>query len=135
MAHDYGVAVVVTNHVTTRIDRPSSSSSSDGGGGGGGYGGSSSSRVVPALGELWGHCVANRVILSPVEYEVDERGAAARPAGVLVWDRVCAFTLSKSASRPPGDGRYRLCAEGLRDVRDAGAAMGHGQKRGIEEVS
>lgn len=129
VAHDRGVAVVVTNHVTTRIDRPSSDSSGSSSSSG------SSGRVVPALGELWSHCVANRVMLSPLEFEVEDRGASTRPGGVQVWNRVCAFVLSKSASRPPGEGRYRLCGDGMRDVSDGGTAMGQGQKRGADEIS
>ena len=114
LAHDHEVAVVVTNHVTTRVDRDSggiggnSSSSS----------GSSSSRIVPALGELWSHCVTNRVMLQPVELEecagLDSEGRG--QGGVSTWDRVCACALVKSPSRPLTGGRYRLCALGVRDV-------------------
>lgn len=45
----YKVAVVVTNHVTTKIDIDEQ--------------GSKVGRVVPALGDHWAHCITNRVIL------------------------------------------------------------------------
>jgi len=47
IAHEYNVAVVLINHVTTHFDPVSGSSA-----------------IVPALGVFWHHCVTNRIMLS-----------------------------------------------------------------------
>lgn len=48
-AFTYKLAVVVTNHVTTRIDSDES--------------GTKIGRTVPALGDHWAHCITNRIVL------------------------------------------------------------------------
>jgi RecA/RadA recombinase len=60
LASQYGVAVVVSNQMTTRIG---SNGGGDGGGGGGGGGGADGSSLVPALGESWSHAITNRLEL------------------------------------------------------------------------
>ena len=45
LAYEHRLAVVLTNHVTTRVNAVGSG------------------RVLPALGEHWSHCVTNRVLL------------------------------------------------------------------------
>lgn len=75
LAYEYKLAVVLINHVTTKIVKGGgeggggSSRLSFGGGGDEERGGSNvnfvdgSKRLVPALGEQWAHCVTNRVLL------------------------------------------------------------------------
>jgi len=56
LAYDHHLAIVFVNHVTTRFEKapdgPGSRSAS-----------TSSQRLIPALGELWSHCITNRVML------------------------------------------------------------------------
>ena len=118
-AASYNVAVVVINHMTTRISesgdddgggRGGGGGGSDGGGGeGGGGGGSgggdgwgSGSRLVPALGETWAHACTNRVIL---RWE----------SGVRIAQLV------KSPSRRPGEVSYAVTPDGIRGCKPASA--------------
>ena len=56
LADKSGLAVVVTNHVTTRLNR-------NDGGSGNGRGGDGDAYLAPALGEAWSHAATNRVEL------------------------------------------------------------------------
>lgn len=94
-------------------------------------GASSSGRIVPALGELWSHCVTNRVMLQPLEYDDPKGGGGGRGGhdggygmGIQVWDKVCSCALVKSPSRPLQGGQYKLCGDGIRDVGTAVSVAG-----------
>ena len=86
---------------------------------------------MPALGELWSHCVTNRVMLQPLEYDDPSASSggggshdSGNGVGVQVWDKVCSCALVKSPSRPLQGGQYKLCGAGIRDVATAASAAG-----------
>ena len=89
-AFTHNTAVVVTNHMTTKIDRSSSSS------------------TVPALGELWFHSVTNRVIL---KWRVDKTVHESEDERIAV--------LVKSSYRPCAEASYIVCEQGIRDFKIA----------------
>lgn len=60
IANTFKLAVVCMNHVTTRIINQNSPNSIE----------NSYTRLVPALGDLWSHCVANRIMLHWMKNEV-----------------------------------------------------------------
>ncbi|GFR44380.1 hypothetical protein Agub_g5598, partial [Astrephomene gubernaculifera] len=80
-AQEYGVAVVLMNQVTTKV--------LEGGG----------AKLVPALGESWGHAATTRVMLHWGASD-NERHAA----------------LFKSPHLPPGDVAFAVTAEGIRGL-------------------
>ena len=86
LAYDHDLAVVSINHITTRV----SASSASGG----------ASRIVPALGEQWSHCIANRVM--------------------MFWqgNQIRTACLIKSASRPQGLAQFTINQYGVRDVQN-----------------
>ena len=89
-AFDHHVAVVVTNHMTTKVDRGSMSS------------------ITPALGEMWFHAITNRVCLKwrsdgTLHDSFDERVA------VLV----------KSSYRPCAEASYMVTQHGVRDFKES----------------
>ncbi|GLC45214.1 DNA repair protein rad51c [Pleodorina starrii] len=89
-AQTYGVAVVLMNQVTTKVLE-------DG-----------SSKLVPALGESWGHAASTRVMLHWGSHD-NERHAQ----------------LFKSPHLPPGDVAFAVTADGVRGLpRTARAAAG-----------
>jgi len=98
IAHDHSVAVVLINHITTRIDRDLDT-------------GQNISRLIPALGEQWSHCVTNRVMM---QYGRDGQREA---------------TLIKSPFRPVGTATYRICEQGVR-----GLLIDKNRKRSITET-
>jgi RAD51-like protein 2 len=101
LARSRGIAVVLTNQVTTRLG---------GGGGGGGEGGGGGasgvtpppSRLVPALGPAWAHVPSTRVLL--------HWGAGGRRLATLV----------KSPSLPGGCAEYEVTPDGVRGVSGGG---------------
>lgn len=91
------IAVVVINQMTTKIEKSLI------------QGHTVQSTVVPALGEVWFHSVANRIILSwrrdvhsLFDYENDEERVA---------------TLVKSSYRPSGEAVYVINEYGVRDYK------------------
>lgn len=87
-AFTHNTAIVLTNHMTTKIDKGTSSS------------------TVPALGELWFHSVTNRLILKwrtekAMHESCDERVAL----------------LVKSSYRPCAEASYIVCELGVRDYK------------------
>jgi RecA/RadA recombinase len=111
LARSRGVAVVLTNQVTTRVTGGEGASSPSS---------PSSSRLVPALGAAWAHVPATRVLLH--------------------WGRggKRLATLVKSPSLPGGSAEYRVGLEGVRGVAvvaaaAAAAVAGGGGKRGRED--
>ncbi|KAG2436443.1 hypothetical protein HXX76_006746 [Chlamydomonas incerta] len=80
LAQTYGVAVVLMNQVTTKV--------LEGGG----------SKLVPALGESWGHAASTRVMLT--------------------WgpDNERHAQLIKSPHLPPGDAAFAVTADGVRGL-------------------
>ena len=81
--------MLLTNHVTTRLEH-----SVDAIGGG-----LRTSRIVPALGEYWSHCITNRILL---EWSQETEG-------------VRRATLVKSPSRPMLSADYVIKPAGVRD--------------------
>eukprot|EP00128_Syssomonas_multiformis_P014588 Colp12_sorted_trinity150504_noHs@29739 len=89
LAATYNCAVVLTNQMTTKLDGPANRS-----------------RLVPALGESWGHASTNRVL--------------------LYWNqgRRCA-TLFKSPNLQASTVEYAVELEGVRSVSDGHADAGY----------
>lgn len=100
LAFDHNLAVVTINHITTRVTSGASGNNS------GSSGGVSTSRIVPALGEQWSHCVANRVM--------------------MFWQQNSVRTacLIKSPSRPQGVAQFTINKHGIRDAVVLGAPGG-----------
>ncbi|KXZ49172.1 hypothetical protein GPECTOR_23g99 [Gonium pectorale] len=89
-AQNFGVAVVLMNQVTTKV--------LDNG----------TSKLVPALGESWGHAASTRVML--------HWGAADNQRHAMLF---------KSPHLPPGDAAYAVTADGIRGLpRGSRAATG-----------
>ena len=84
LAFDKSLAVVTINHITTRVT---------------GQG----TKIIPALGEQWSHCIANRVMM--FWQQNDTRTAC----------------LIKAPSRPQGFVQYAVTPQGIRDC-SVGAA-------------
>jgi RAD51-like protein 2 len=61
LAHEFHVAVAVTNHMTTKIDSGATTTMDLSNFG---SGSSAVSTVIPALGDVWSHCITNRILLS-----------------------------------------------------------------------
>ena len=78
LAFDHNVAVVSVNHITTRMLN-------------------NTTRIYPALGEQWTHCIANRVM--------------------MFWQQnyIRTACLVKSPSRPQGIAQYTINQLGIRD--------------------
>jgi RAD51-like protein 2 len=94
LAFDHSLAVVSINHITTRVSS------------GGAPGSGSVSRIVPALGEQWSHCIANRVM--------------------MFWQqsRIRTACLVKSPSRPQGVAQFTINKKGIRDETGVGVGVG-----------
>ena len=107
LARSRGIAVVLTNQVTTRIGGAAGGGENEGGP-------SSTSRLVPALGAAWAHVPATRLLL--------HFGKGGKRLATLV----------KSPSLPGGSAEYAVLAEGVRGVVAAGAGGGGPGKRGRE---
>jgi RAD51-like protein 2 len=118
IAYDHGIAVVVTNHVTTRIDsrQPavatgmleeeyvnSSPRLGDNA--------SSSVSISPALGEQWSHCVTNRIML--------EWAPLTNSSGNDYHAGIRHATVLKSPGWPMASAEYDICSAGLRDPATA----------------
>lgn len=105
LAFTHRLAVVLTNHVTNRF--------------GSGPPGTNDEprmavlqRITPALGEMWSHCVTNRVML---HWEANAGGSAdayADHEGTSI--RVA--TLVKSPGMPTAAAPYRVTKKGIRDT-------------------
>ena len=65
--------------------------------------GNNNTIIVPALGESWAHSMANRLLLSSSSSNTNDNE-----------ERSCRLT--KSAHRPAGVARFRICQAGIRDV-------------------
>lgn len=93
LAFERDVAVVVTNHVTTRnssaLSSPSMRSSS------------LNKIIVPALGEQWSHCITNRLQLQWSDRDGVRTNSAA---------------LTKCPGRPLSSADFAICSAGIRDV-------------------
>jgi len=89
LAFDHSLAVVSINHITTRVTSGA---------------GAGSSRIVPALGEQWSHCIANRVM--------------------MFWQQgnVRTACLVKSASRPQAVAQFTINKNGIRDAAPPGSS-------------
>jgi hypothetical protein len=86
VAHQHHVAMVVTNHVTTRLSRRDVSSNNTT---------TTNSTLAPALGEAWGHAATSRV--------------------VLFWEGVVRWAyLYKSPYLPQAGAPYYVTPEGVR---------------------
>lgn len=87
IASKYDIAVVAVNHVTTRVET------------------SSTSKIVPALGEQWSHCITNRLMLTwETGHNYDEeKDKLARMA-----------TLVKSPARPSKSCFFDITEQGIR---------------------
>lgn len=122
IAFESNVAIVLTNHVTTRVSSAQSQmvigTSSDGQ-----IATPTQSAVVPALGDLWSHCVTNRIILhyngqdqfrsesDTVRYRREERGRHSTLGLVRVAEIV------KSPCWPLGNAIFTVCKAGIRDFK------------------
>ena len=113
LAFEFNLAVVVTNHITTRFDRATTGGGSSGGGGGGGGGGSGSgaSYHVPALGEQWSHCITNRIMLG----WDGGTGGMGGPGGLGLAGRRA--EVAKSPAWPVASCSYQVCKTGIRDAQ------------------
>ena len=80
LAYDKNLAIVTINHITTRVT---------------GQG----TKIIPALGEQWSHCIANRVMM--FWQQNDTRTAC----------------LIKAPSRPQGFVQYSVTPQGIRDCQ------------------
>lgn len=103
VAYDSQCAICLTNHMTTKIewggytstmDLSSLGSSSNTSGT---FGANTSTSIVPALGDVWSHCVTNRLLLS---WQGDYRVA----------------TIVKSPAWPSVSVPFIVSALGMRDV-------------------
>lgn len=117
LAYNFGLAVVVINHVTTRFDHRTLASSSTLSSAAAGATASTASSsgiasIIPALGEQWSHCVTNRIML---HWEQGQQRVA---------------TIVKSPSWAPSTANYRVCGSGIRDIE---LATNPGLKRKLEE--
>ena len=90
LASEYHVAILVVNQMTTKLTD------------------SNTTTVVPALGESWAHSMANRLLLSSNNHHNTNDNSDSTP------ERSCRLT--KSAHRPAGVARFRICPAGIRDV-------------------
>ena len=130
LAHRHDLAVVVTNHMTTKIGNNGDSSNH-------------AVSVVPALGESWAHATATRLLLSKEERYLLERAAPSgdRDGNNDVNDdngthHLWTCSLTKSANLPNGTASYRIVEGGIRDIadkseipRNRNAVAGHGNNK------
>jgi RAD51-like protein 2 len=89
LASEFEVAVLVMNHMTTRLDRSSGNM-----------------KIVPALGESWAHSVTSRILIDfyrRVGKDVVEGMEEARTC-----------TLVKSPHKPPGTALFIITEKGIR---------------------
>jgi RAD51-like protein 2 len=94
LAFEYNVAIVVVNHMTTKIETNTTTTmdlSSLGG-----TSGLSVASIVPALGDVWSHCITNRILLS---WQGDQRVA----------------TIVKSPAWPSSSAAFVVGTAGVRD--------------------
>lgn len=109
LAHKHSCAVVVMNHVTTRFDNATPSSSRQ------------KTKIVPALGEQWSHCITNRVLLhwgvpsSGSNSNVDTHDIDEDPTNNIA-DKPRIATLIKSPSRPSNSAAFQVNELGIRDT-------------------
>ncbi|KAM3174851.1 hypothetical protein ACTXT7_009667 [Hymenolepis weldensis] len=87
-AGSQNAAVIVTNQITTRIVSNGAFTASQG-------------RLVPALGDSWGHICSVRILLSKGDGTTGDRRRTAR--------------LLKHPGRPPGIATYQVTTGGIRD--------------------
>ena len=117
MAFENNLAVVITNHVTTRFGGSTGGDAVESG-----YSASSSGTpsgastvIAPALGDLWAHCVTNRVLLFWGTKEVTE---GAGPTQVRMAEIV------KSPCWPMGSASFAVLPAGVRDLSGARKVQG-----------
>lgn len=111
MAFECSLAVVITNHVTTRFSGPNTSGAIESMEGSfpsssAGTSSSVSSVIAPALGDLWAHCVTNRVLLFWGTKETAESGTS----------QVRMAEIVKSPCWPMGSACFSIVAAGVRDL-------------------
>ena len=142
LAREKGLAVLLTNQVTTRpvalVDRlsfhqdqndqnalpPSASSSS-------------SSVLVPALGDSWGHVPTTRLMLSwswqqqqqQQEHGVGNASSTSSSFSSSSSRQRRVAELVKSPSLPPGRAEFEVTGEGIRGPRSSGGGGGGGGGR------
>ena len=91
IASKYDIAVVAVNHVTTRMDSSTSTS-----------------KIVPALGEQWSHCITNRLMLSweSTQQDCDDDDKEEKLMRMA--------TLVKSPAKPNKSCFFDITEEGIR---------------------
>lgn len=99
IAYKYHIAIVVTNHVTTRFET------------------SSISHIVPALGEQWSHCITNRIMLHWDNNDVQTCLSNNLESILKSIQRKRFATLVKSPNRPKKTAEYQILEIGVRDVQ------------------
>jgi len=117
LAYEHNLAVVVINHVTTKFDKITthsvSNESSDT---------SSTRRLAPALGDMWSHCITNRVMLYwhwPEDMNrsnVNMTSSHSSSSSHVGQDQVRKASLVKSPSMPPAHAIFAVTAKGIRDI-------------------
>ena len=111
VAAEFRVAVLVTNHMTTRVDGATNADAS------------APSELVPALGESWSHAVANRVLVTPTDAHAVWSSKLRPNESVRV--RVRGARLVKSASMPPRRVEFLVTPAGIRGVPAVVVAAHH----------
>jgi len=118
LAYDYNLAVVFINHVTTRFEKATDIPS-------GRSGSASSQRLIPALGELWSHCITNRVMLYWQQNSHRMAALVKSPRCVTSFATIYDHTAPHTSviiitlthfSMPYAAVPYSVCEKGLRDV-------------------
>eukprot|EP01031_Cornospumella_fuschlensis_P024737 gene24737-29892_t len=116
LAQRSNCAVVVVNHVTTKISKT-------------GAKGDEVSRLVPSLGEHWAHGVATRLLLyysTNTSNTADSASNTTSSMGVVREAR-----LLKSPSLPPRTVHFAVTHKGLRDAVPPAAAAGPAPTGGV----
>lgn len=143
LARERGLAVLLTNQVTTRpvapVDRsfasplnPGHQQNQDRNQGSGLEGSNSalartapSSILVPALGDSWGHVPTTRLMLSWQRASPSSSSSSASSSSFSSSQRRIA-ELVKSPSLPPGRVEFEVTGEGIRGPRSSGGGGGGG---------
>lgn len=110
LADQYEIAVVVMNHLTTRLEKGDANNQ------GGGM------KLVPALGESWAHSITSRLMID--HYRHDPTSPIIVAPGEL---RTC--TLIKSPHKPCGTALFTITDKGVRGVPPPNNAQTQASKR------
>ena len=109
LAKDHSLAVVVSNHMTTREALVA---------------GESQRHIIPALGDSWGHCISMRLILTiPPQAQVTSNATECCESTETNQEDARGTRLAllvKSPFQPRGKAFFRICAKGIRGAVKAG---------------